>query len=119
MKKTLIAITIFLFAATVISYAGIYKEQSNNPSSSSIYGSNNSTENNDSGNSGGLFRNSTADDPGGRPGNGGGIGQESPVGDGLPILILCSLILFVVKYRNNKKRDKSNNENDEDSNLTQ
>ena len=112
MKKTLMAVVILLCVSIVTGFAGgIYKDQPKEPlSSNSIYGSSSSNvENDNSGNAGALFRNSNADGPGGRPDNGDGIGQETPIKDGLPELIGCCLILAVVKYiRRNKKRDKSN-----------
>ena len=49
---------------------------------------------------GGFFRNSTADNPGGRPGTGGGIGQEgeeAPLKDGLSVLLACCFAMIVVK----------------------
>jgi len=112
MKKIIIAITILLFAATLTAYAGIYRETSTTPSSTNS-GSN--SDNSDGGNNGALFRNSSADNPGGRPGNGGGIGQdESPIGDGLPVLIVCSLIFIAVKFWT-KKKNKNENSNDNPS----
>ncbi|MCL1934626.1 MAG: hypothetical protein FWF53_12535 [Candidatus Azobacteroides sp.] len=47
---------------------------------------------------GGFFRDSSADNPGERPGNGGGIGQEAPVGDGLLVLTVCCVGLLIVKF---------------------
>jgi len=110
MKKILVTITIVLFTSTAIGYAGIFKEQSDDISSNNtgvFSNSNNSTtEETTSEDYGGFFRSSSADDPGGRPGNGGGIGQEAPLGDGLPVIVACCVILVLVKTFKEKRKKK-------------
>jgi len=48
-------------------------------------------------------RSFTNSDPGNRPGGGGGIGQNSPLSDGLPVLITCCVIFVLVKIYGEKK----------------
>jgi hypothetical protein len=110
MKKISSLLILFCFIATSISYAQFFREQSDDDNSSSgsnsaVYDSktgNSGSENNDD--NGGFFRSSSADNPGGRPGNGGGIGQEAPIKDGLHVLIGCCLVLAVVKSVNEKRK---------------
>ena len=103
MKKVLITIIVFLFTSIATSYAGIFQRQSEDNSSDrvgSFYDStvNYSEETVNREDSGGFFRSSSADNPGGRPDNGGGIGQESaPIHDGLPVLITCCIVFGFVK----------------------
>ena len=104
MKKILITIIIFMFTATVTGYAQFFKDNDSNSGttggssyseSESGYSSGNSEEGNDYG---GFFK-ARASKPGGRPDitEEGGIGQQAPVGDGLPILIVCCVILVIVR----------------------
>jgi len=108
MKKILVTILIFLFTATAIGYAGIFKGQSEDNSSDNNSVSYDSSVSNSEEISnedyGGFFRSSSADDPGGRPGNGGGIGQEAPLSDGLPVLISCCVLLGLLKTFNEKRK---------------
>ena len=102
MKKILFTIMIFAFAAmTTTSYAQIFKEQDSNPSVSTE-NSTSSSEVNDS--QVGFFRSSTADPPGDRPGNGEGIGQQAPLGDGLHILIAFCMFFGVIKYYSRRRK---------------
>ena len=101
MKKLIVTILIFMFAATTASYAGIYKNRAAEDKSYSggIYGNRSgNAEEKDWGS--GIYRSSDPD-PGGRPGSGGGIGQEdgdnAPLGDGLSILLACSALLVIAK----------------------
>jgi len=100
MKKIIVSTLMIMFAATAASYATIYTSQAEGDESYGGIYSNHSVdaEENDSGF--GLYRSSDPD-PGGRPGSGGGIGQEDvedvPSGDGLTVLIACSVLLIVVK----------------------
>ena len=108
MKNVLMTI-ILLFITITIGYAGIFKEWPDEFSGN--YGANydsNSSYSEEITNDyyGGFFRSSTADNPGGRPDSGDGIGQEAPIGNGLPVIVVCCLFLVVVKFhREIKKRD--------------
>ncbi|MCL1934630.1 MAG: hypothetical protein FWF53_12555 [Candidatus Azobacteroides sp.] len=125
MKKILISISIFLFTATMISYAGFFNESwdvncseaafdnyggfsesDNNCYSSGFF--NNYDEISDDYN--GFFRASSAGDPGGRPGNGDGIGQEAPIDDGLLPLTVCCVVLIFVKAFYKRRKNKINKE---------
>jgi hypothetical protein len=102
MKKILSLTILFLFIATIQSYAGFFKSQQENENSSenteTLYDNNtNSSGNETLDDYGGFFRSSTADSPGGRPGGGGGVGQEAPLGSGLHVLITCCAVLSIVK----------------------
>jgi uncharacterized OsmC-like protein len=55
---------------------------------------------------GGFFRSSSADSHGGRPGNGGGIGQEAPLKDGLYALAGCCILLVIVKTVKEKRKNR-------------
>ena len=112
MKKILSLFIIFYFIATSISYAQFFREKSENDnssgSSSAIYDSNagSSATETDDHYEGGFFRSSSADTPGGRPGNGDAIGQEAPLKDGLPVLIGCCLLLIVIKSVKDRRKKK-------------
>jgi hypothetical protein len=108
MKKKIITVVILLLTTTAINYAGIYKQSENESSDYSNAGSlyKNNTKSGESvsdDNGGGLFR-APANNPVGRPGNGGGIGQEAPIHDGLHILTTCCVILIVFKIMKMKKK---------------
>jgi len=112
MKKMFVTITILLFTSTVISYAGIFKEQADDNSSNNTGFFNDSNSSNIEEASyedyGGFFRSSSADNPGGRPGNGGGIGQEAPIRDGLPVIVAYCVVLALVKtFKEKRKKDQS------------
>jgi len=104
MKKILITILVYLFTATTTSYAQFFRdrETNNNGTTENAYGSSGSGDN-----YGGFFR-TEADNPENRPGDGGGIGQDAPVKEGLHVLIGFCLIFGVVKVvnENRKKPDK-------------
>lgn len=100
MKKVLITILIFLLTATATSYAGIFNQSETKQSNSNP--SNSGEETTD--NYGGFFRSSSADNPGGRPDDGGGIGQQAPVGNGLYPLVICSLFFGIVKLSSDKRK---------------
>ena len=104
MKKIVFTVMIILFIATGTGYAQFFNnqetetttEQKDSPSSCSDEVSN----------SQGFFRAGDASDPGGRPGSGGGIGQESqaPLKDGIGILVTCSVIfVFIKTYKRRRK----------------
>ena len=107
MKKILSTIIIFCLIATSTSYAQLFNGKSGNGDSSentAIYDNavNSGNETNDD--YGGFFRSSTADSPGGRPGNGDAIGQEAPLKDGFLFLVGCCFLWFVVKSFNEKRK---------------
>ena len=94
----IITIITFLFAFATTSYAGIYKNNSQSGSSDqsfSLYGNSVTTTTETTGSSGGLFRDSPAPGPDERPGTGGAIGQEEPVGDGLDVLVECCILFGI------------------------
>ena len=107
MKKILYTIIIVLFTSTNISYAGLFDNQ---PEAGNSSGSTGGFFNNNTGYSGeatsddygGFFRSSEADDPGGRPGGGDGIGQEAPLGNGFFILSICCSIYGIIKLSSRK-----------------
>ena len=112
MTQRLIRKAFFLllfFSCTVtatISYAGFFRESSDvntgkeTPDNCGGFfkKDNNCFSSGTSDNRGGFFRDSSADNPGERPGNGGGIGQEAPIGDGLLVLTVCCAGLVIVKF---------------------
>jgi len=100
MRKEIVLILIFMFMAAVASYADMYNDQTtttnNDEYSAGFFSDNSSSHEEDSGY--GLFRSSDPISPGDRPGGGGGIGQENtPLGDGLITLLVCSALLVIVK----------------------
>jgi len=112
MKKTLVSILIFMFTATVSVCAQIYNNQepgNNNSAGQNGYYSTYSdvtlTNSNENAGSSGLFKD-TATGPGGRPVNGEGIGQEAPLGNGLNVLIACSVIYGIVLFFKMKSKNK-------------
>jgi len=116
MKKILGAILIIMFTATVTGYSQNYKnlnsENENltkDQNSYSIYnetplGNPDENSENSNGRGGGLFRDSS--NPDGRPGEGDGIGQETPLDNGLNVLIACSVIYGVVTFSRMKLKNK-------------
>ena len=108
MKKIFITVVIILFTSTVISYTGIFKEptveNSSNNSGADYESVVSNSEETSAEDYGGFFRSSTADNPGGRPGNGGGIGQEAPLGGGLPVVVSCCFVLALVKSFKGKRK---------------
>ena len=91
-----------MFVAAATGYAGIYTSQPADGEryAGGIYSNSSVNALGSSNQNSGLFR-SSAPSPGNRPGNGGGIGQEevgdAPLGDGLLVLVVCSVLLVVVK----------------------
>ena len=103
-ELAMIAVIIFWFSATGIIEAETYKklEQDNTTGKAgALYNNNiNLPEKEVSEDYSAFFRNSIADNPGERPGNGEGIGQEgeeAPLKDGLPVLLACCFAMIVVK----------------------
>ena len=88
-------------------YAQMFKNQ--DTETETTLGSNDSPSSNsdDVSGSSGFFRAGDATDPGNRPGNGEGIGQESetPLKDGLSVLVACSVIFVFVKVFKKKQKD--------------
>ena len=101
MKKIIVTILIFMFTGTVANCQGLFaSEDSGN--SVGLFSEPSSSPGGDSGY--GLF--SSSNDPFDRPGIGGGIGEDkgdSPVGDGIIVLVVCSAILVVMKVFSTKK----------------
>ena len=100
MKKIIFVIIVILLTAATVGYTqtfdnqevdnGVFNGRSNNYETNSDFS--------------GLFKNET-DDPGGRPENGSGIGQEqAPLKDGLSVLIACSVAFILVKIYKSKKK---------------
>ena len=108
MKKISIAILIFLFSATMITYAGLINDRSENKPKEDtsdsrggfFSGSDSETEANDQ--YGGFF--GAPPGPGDRPDDGGGIGQENPPGDGLTVLIFYCLAFGLIVFISNKQK---------------
>ena len=112
MKTTRITIMLFLFVLVTASHAGIYRNQPADDNetadpSSTLYGNSSGS----SEESLGLFRSSSASNPVNRPGNGGGIGQSTPIGDGVIILIVCCLLMVGVKVYNERRKKQIENKN--------
>jgi hypothetical protein len=106
MKKILITVTILLLIASAISYAGVFKQPESGTAgtNSSLFENTVSTVETTPANSGGFFRSGNPDDPGGRPGDGGGIGQDTPLNDGLFVLVTCCIFYgTVILYRGKKE----------------
>jgi len=111
-KKNLIITLIFLFTTAAVNHASVFEKEkmdgSKLPDTGSLYGnsSGNSIKSSDSvGDSeesfgGGLFR--SDHNPGSRPGIGEGIGEEAPIGNGLHVLVILSVLLGIVKIFRNK-----------------
>jgi hypothetical protein len=109
MKKIIVTIMVFLLSATVISYAGIFGNQttSNDEYSSqsgALYDNSTKYSREDSG-FGALFS-GPSDDPGDRPDNGDGIGQEAPISDGVRTLAICCFIYSIIKVCSNTRKNK-------------
>jgi hypothetical protein len=107
MKYILAIVTLLLFFAAT-SHAGIYGRQTKTEETaaqhSSLYGNSDGVS---SGSSAGLYRSpgdSNLPDPGDRPGTGEGIGQETPIDDGLYVLIACCIFFVLVKTFRKKLR---------------
>ena len=101
MKKILITNIILLFLATMSSFAA----SSETNKTGSQYGTlfeNSSTVSTEENYNGGLF-NAPASGPGNRPGSGDGIGQD-PVGDGLCVLVGCSIVFGIIKVIDKRRK---------------
>jgi len=111
MKKRII-ILLSLFFIMNISQAAIYKTKSESDvieNSTGLFGEKKVEKiENTEDNYGGLFR---ASDPGGRPGNGDGIGQQAPLGDGLKILLILCFFFLLYEFSTNKKINIKNLDN--------
>jgi len=104
MKKTVITLMIFLLTSIATSNAQSFfsSENTDNTTTTAPAGSGGTSGEY----TGGLFKSGT-DDPGGRPDNGGGIGQNSPIGDGWQILVGGCIVLMIVKTVNEKRKSKN------------
>ena len=110
MKTTLIAVFLLTFTAIVATHAEVYERQTTGNERNAGYGSlfenaSGNESNRDLG-SGTLFRNPGDEPLEGRPDNGGGIGQEMPIGKGGHILAVCCLIYGIFRFSSKKGRDK-------------
>jgi hypothetical protein len=109
MKKIIILTIIFIVSATSAGYAGIFRDQQENASSrnTSMQHENNagSPEGTSSDDYGGFFRNSGPGAPGDRPGTGGGIGQNAPVSDGIPVILVCCAFFIVIKILDENRKN--------------
>ena len=98
MKRIIISVLFFLFiASSVTTYAQLFKEHEASITETS---NSNSEENNSNA---GFFR-AGAPGPGNRPENSEGIGQETPLGDGLSVMVVCCVLFGLVKIYNGKKK---------------
>lgn len=118
MRKVFISTLILLFTATVISYAGNKDNDEISTNNSGFFnetGTDNSTSETAAASAfiqdnGGFFRADPNTDPadptggGQRPGDGSGIGQNSPLHDGLHVLIACCVVFILVKFYNEKRK---------------
>jgi len=100
MKKILISTLICLITASAAICAGISDKQDSSDyseKSGSLYRNNTPVPEPETLGIG-IFRSSDAGSPGGRPGNGQGIGQEeAPLGDGLYVLLACCATFVIIK----------------------
>ena len=114
-KKTILTIIISLFVGMSTGYAGgIYKSKSQPESEEykgGLYGSkpageflSHSPYFTEVSGSGGLFRDGL--DRPGNNGEDGAIGQEidMPIGDGLPVIIICCVLIVVIKVFRFKRK---------------
>jgi hypothetical protein len=121
MKKKIVFIMGLLFIVTEIVNAGIYRDQVNNEKINGRQGASysKSARTSDTNSGYGLYRASGPPGFGGRPtvttdpetGDGGAIGTESletPVGDGLSVLVAGCTMLGVVKYFALKQKTRIN-----------
>jgi len=110
MKKTFATILIVLLTVSVKSYIDCLESQHHKVSTETRDGffKNdllNLNERETSEPVGGFFSDSDGGGPGDRPGPGDGIGQEAPVGGGLPIIITCCAVWAIVKTIRNKRNN--------------
>jgi len=103
-KIAMIAVIIFWFSVSTVGRAETYRKLEKDETSGkagALYNNNiNLPDKEVSEDYSAFFRNSIADNPGERPGNGEGIGQEgeeAPLKDGLPVLLACCFAMIVVK----------------------
>lgn len=112
MKKITRTILIFLFFSIATGHAQLYRRDQitdDKKAATGIYddSSDNAIETNSEGdsNNSGLFRSDTSG-PGGRPKIGDGIGEDSPVGDGLNVLIACGIFFGAAKLFIDKRKKR-------------
>jgi len=113
MKKVLATILIFMVGEIITGYAQIYNKQEPENETAieqngyAIYNEASFLDSsNKNADTGGIFRDTPATSPGNRPINGGGIGQEAPLGNGLHVLIACSIIYGVIVFFKMKSKNK-------------
>ena len=95
MKKTFIAILISIVVATVTGHAQIFQNQETTSENTTGLFSDPSDNTEVYDNSLGLFTSETPD-PGSRPAKGEGVGQEAPLGNGLNIFIVWSILFALI-----------------------
>jgi len=95
---------IFLFAGMETGYTQIFQDQGSTSEKSPGLYSNTITSDNPEENktATGLFKSNSAPDPGGRPGDGGAIGKDVPLGNGITALSVCFVLLVVAKETTKK-----------------
>jgi len=114
MKKISILLMIFLFTATTVNYAAIQKEKPDDTKApdTGLYTDHSSAFDNSlkssdaEGDAGSLFRSGPADGPGGRPGVGDGIGEDTPLGNELPELFICSILFAAGGFYKERRKAK-------------
>ena len=110
LKKIVLSTMILLLAATVISFASgnNYKEKPSDNNGGFFQADNDyssdETPESTIDQTGGFF--SDGGDPGNRPGEGDGIGQNAPLQDGLHVLLTCCAAFVLVKFANDKHKKK-------------
>lgn len=117
MRKILITITMLLFTAMAVSYAGTYYQTPSEEASDAYGGffssSSSSSSRRDAGSQSGnigLFRSTDPDPsssrPGGRPLDGNAIGQQKPmpISDGLYVFIGFCIVFAIVKTFHGKRQ---------------
>jgi len=106
MKKVILSLLLFIFVAMATGYAGIYKSQEADDGNyaGGIYDNPSASSGGDDSGSG-FFR-SSEPNPGGRPGDGGGIGQDdkddAPLGNGIVVLSACCVLFVIAKEAGRK-----------------
>ena len=126
MKKIILAIVVFLFMAGVLNHSYSQSYYNSNINKNNVNNNNDiikssgsalytdppktaATEKLDDSHSGGaLFRaDPSTGDPGGRPSDGQGVGQETPLRGGFHFLLICGLIYGAVNVFARRRRQQN------------
>jgi len=94
-KRTVLSVLVYLITVPSVSYAGFFREQPSSNNNEHYTNNARTTEK-----QGGFFRSSSDPDPldpGSRPDIGEGIGENTPLGSGLGVLLVCSLAFGAMK----------------------